>query len=498
MQVASAALVRCAIKPATNARECLAPRRIASLVVCWVGFACGGGAPAQQMQPASTAGDGSSATQSAPSGGLGAPAAIAANGVSGASAAAGVPAPAEAGTRAAVPPSAGAGAAAAGGAAGAAAAGTSASAAKPATAPAVVDGCGTTKLYQVPDDPGERGPWPVGVKTVKIPISGGMLTTEVWYPAPLSSEAGMPAATYDLSSWLPAGEAAKIPASENDPQTCDCYRDLPVDSAHGPYPAVVFVHGLGSFRTGSLTTMTQWASRGFIVVAADHPGDYLTDFLASASLGACKGSGGPGADRVRDIDAILAALKEPSGVLGFLGTSIDSTRLALAGHSQGGGAVAGLSSRAHVQVIITLAPLGGGAVSASADLKSVLNVTGMADSVTTYSASRNAYDSSASPKRIVGITGAGHIDVTDLCKSKNKAGKVGIDVATAHGVCGASVLAGLAQCGAASATDVAPLIVSYATSAALEETLLCKEREPAFATLKTKFPAVGEFMESLK
>jgi dienelactone hydrolase len=481
-------------------RERVSLRRIVSLLACFVGFACSSSGPVQRAQPASVAGGGPASTQTAPSGGVGAAAmSAAAGGVSGANPASVGSPTAQAGTSApTAPPTASASGTAGTPSPATTAAGMSAGHGGTSAPPAVVDGCGTTKLYQVPDDPGERGPWAVGVRTVKIPITGGMLTTEVWYPATLGSEIGMTQATYDLSSWLPAGEGAKIPASENDPQKCDCYRDLPVDAAHGPYPAVIFVHGLGSFRTGSLTTMTQWASRGFIVVAADHPGDYLTDFLASASLGACKGSGGPGADRVRDIDATLAALKDSSGVLGFLGTSIDSTRLALAGHSQGGGAVAGLSSRAHVQVIITLAPLGGGAVSASADLKSVLNVTGMADSVTTYSASRNAYDSSASPKRIVGITGAGHIDVTDLCKSKNQAGKVGIDVAKQHNVCGASVLAGLAQCGDASVTDVAPVIVNYATTAALEETLLCKERKPAFAALKTKFSAVGESLESLK
>lgn len=367
----------------------------------------------------------------------------------------------------------------------------------PSAEPMVVNGCGETKIYKAPDDPSQFGPWAVGVRTVKIPITGGTLTAEVWYPAAFGSEQGKSNEAYDLRVWLPKGEAMKIPETANKLAVTEAYRDLPIDAAHGPYPAVLFAHGLGSFRIANASMMTSWASRGLIVVAADHPGDFLTDYLISFSLGSCPASGNPAADRVRDIDATLAALRSGAADFAFLGSSLDKTRLGLSGHSQGGGAVAGLSSRDAVQIILTLAPLGGGAVSASPTLKSVINVTGMDDNVTTYSAAKSGYNSSPKPKRIVGITGAGHIDVTDLCKERNNMGKVGLDVALEYGVCGASVLAPLAQCGAASATQDSPLITNYATTAALEETLLCQDRKAAFANLKTKYPLVGEFLESL-
>src|SRR5580698_6000551 len=77
--------------------------------------------------------------------------------------------------------------------------------------PTETPGCGTTMLLTVPDDPSLPGPWPVGVQTVSIPVNGGgppdggvgvtgtaggasgtgfNLTTEIWYPATLGSEAG--------------------------------------------------------------------------------------------------------------------------------------------------------------------------------------------------------------------------------------------------------------------------------------------------------------------
>lgn len=59
------------------------------------------------------------------------------------------------------------------------------------------------------------------------------------------------------------------------------------------------------------------------------------------------------------------------------------------------------------------------------------------------------------------------------------------------------ILAALAQCGGdAVATEASPLIVNYATTAALEETLKCQNRDAAFSALQMKFPAVSEFLHT--
>jgi hypothetical protein len=362
-------------------------------------------------------------------------------------------------------------------------------------APAEVAGCGSTKLYQVPDDTGVPGPWPVGVKTAKLTITGGTIPVEVWYPAPLGSNAGKSQVTYDLTSWLPAGQATKIPASENKLQTCSCYRDLPIDAAHGPYPAVIFIHGTGSFRTASLTQMTQWASRGFIAVAADHPGLFLTDFLAGLSLGACAGTG-IGQNLGRDVDAEIAALTNKTGDFAFFGGHVDMSRIGMSGHSQGASNAATFGNKPNVQVDIPLADLGGTVVPSTSALKSVLVIGGMSDSVVAYSSDTAAYNGSPSPKRLVGITGGDHLDVTDLCMDTNSSGKTGIQVATQYGVCSASALAALAKCGTLSPASLGPEITNYVTTAALEETLHCANRSAAFSGLKTKYTQVGDFQHT--
>jgi hypothetical protein len=359
--------------------------------------------------------------------------------------------------------------------------------------PDVVDGCDGQKLYKVPDDTGALGPWPVGVKTIKVPVGSTQLTAEIWYPAKFGSNAGMEKVTYDLRDWLPPEDQGKVPDSDNKSPVCECYRDLPIDTDHGPYPGIVYVHGLGSFRIASLTTMELWASRGFIVVAADHPGDFLTDYLAS--FGGCTGSGlvDPG-DMSTEAAGEFAALTGETGDFAFLGTALDKTRLGMGGHSLGGQATADSAGNTqNVQIAITLAPLGGGTLTGSQNLKSALQITGTADGVTGYSTTW--YPVAQTPiKRMIGILGAGHIDVSDLCKDKNDAGLRSIDVANKDGVCGAAAISGLAQCGDDPASEEqAPLIVGYATTAALEETLHCQDRTAAFDMLQSKFSTVSTF-----
>ncbi|HVZ31277.1 MAG TPA: hypothetical protein VG963_02570 [Polyangiaceae bacterium] len=355
--------------------------------------------------------------------------------------------------------------------------------------PPVVPGCGDAQLYQVSDDPGEAGPWPVGVKTATVGLFSPT-TVEIWYPAVRGSEAGQEPATYDITSWLPEGQAAKLQPGDNYPQTCDCYRDLPIDDAHGPYPGVVFVHGTGSFRTASLSTMTQWASRGFVVVAADHLGFYLKDILALASLGECDGSGVLVPDLSGDIDAEIAALTEASGDFAFLGDAVDSTRLAVAGHSLGAQAAAEASTKPNVQVVIPLSTPTGSSPSPS--LKSTLIVAGLADTVWDYATNTAAYQSSPAPKRLVGIEGANHLDVTDLCSVTNASGQTSIEVGNERGICGMWLLNALAQCGSMDDPKKGPEIVNYASTAALEETLHCQDRGDAFALLTTRFWEVGD------
>jgi pimeloyl-ACP methyl ester carboxylesterase len=366
-------------------------------------------------------------------------------------------------------------------------------------------------MLSVPDDPSARGPWDVGVRTVKI----GRLTTEVVYPAQPGSTAGKPEATYDIRDWLPASERSKVPADHSPavgPIGGHFYRDVPIDAAHGPYPVVIFIHGTASMRIASGSINATWASRGFVVLAADYPGMFLADILCNTPGCTCTATGAQ--DVPGDVTTQLNALRTPTGDLSFLASHVDTTRVGVSGHSQGGCIAAQLSTDPNVQVVIPMSA--SFPVTASTTLKSLMFVAGQGDTVIGYNQSlvgnwvcppgstsdTGAYQASPGPpkvkKRLVGIAGGGHLVPTDLCQ-KNAQGNNAIQEAHAGAVCGIdnAVLIGLPalfDCGTID-WQVGVKDVTYASTAALEETLMCKDRSAQFSSLKTNNPTVGEFQE---
>jgi hypothetical protein len=346
---------------------------------------------------------------------------------------------------------------------------------------AEVQGCDDTALLASDADPARRGPWPVGARTVGV----AGLTTEVWYPAVPGSESGLAAARYDLREQLPEADRDKIPDEDNPWQACDCHRELPLDRAHGPYPLVLFVHGTAGFRTQTLHQMTHWASRGFVVIASDHPGIMLMDALAFMF----------GGDQTADATAVLDAVA--AGEVDFLDGQLDLGRVALAGHSAGGGAIAGLGGRDGVQVLM---PLASGGTDSGASLRSTLAMGGLTDGVIPFDNTESGYDGSPAPKRLVGIAGAGHLAFSDLCVVGRDQGGM-LQVATDHGIEVNPLIAGLARDGCEEgdlAAEEGWAIIDHATTAALEETLHCRaDSAAALAGIAARYPAVEVYREDL-
>jgi hypothetical protein len=373
-------------------------------------------------------------------------------------------------------------------------------------------GCGAN-LLPVPDDLKLRGPWDVGVRTVKI----GRLTVEVMYPAKPGSSAGKPETTYDIRAWLPQQEISKVPADHSPavgPIGGHFYRDVAIDDEHGPYPVVIFIHGTASFRIASASTNAHWASRGFVVLAADYPGLGLADQLSSTLDCDYPTSGEQ--DLPGDVKTQMDALNQASGDLAFLAKRVDMTRVGISGHSQGGCIAATLSTLPNVRIVMPWS--GATVVEESSTLESIMYVSGIDDQVIGYTelgigivvcplgsvTTETAFEGSPGPpkvkKRMVGISGGGHLVVTDLCQ-KNVQGKNAIEEAAADGVCGvdSAVIIGLPalfDCGTID-WKLGVEAVNYVTTAALEETLQCRDRTKQFASLKANLPQVGDFREQL-
>jgi hypothetical protein len=366
----------------------------------------------------------------------------------------------------------------------------------------------------VPSDPGVRGPWKVGVQTVTI----GRLTVEVTYPAQPGTESGKPEVTYSAADWLPGMEATKVKTPTFlAPVGGDLYRGLPIDAAHGPYPVIINIHGTASFRVANISMLTHWASRGFVVVSADYPGLGLHDMLASTIDCNLPTTGSQ--DVPTDVTTQITALASPTGPLAFLAGHIDTNRLGITGHSQGACITATLATDPHVQVVVPMA--GSVAVTSSSTLKGIAFIAGIDDKVITYNSAlgsignvvctqgnlqqsdTGAYTASPGPpavkKRLVGITGGGHLSVTDLC-TLNAAKVDAAHEAINDKVCGVgdAVIIGLAALDDCGTVDMNTGIhdTNYASTAAFEEVLMCTDRNAAFANLKQNLPTVGDYQQA--
>ena len=68
----------------------------------------------------------------------------------------------------------------------------------------------------------------------------------------------------------------------------------------------------------------------------------------------CSGTGiAPDFEHTRDLPALFAALAQPTGIFNFLQGSVDSKRVALAGHAEGAGYAADNGAQPGVKAILT-------------------------------------------------------------------------------------------------------------------------------------------------
>ncbi len=324
--------------------------------------------------------------------------------------------------------------------------------------------CAGAHLLPSPDDLAARGPWPVGVRTIDV----GGLRVEVWYPARPGSEQGVAAVRYDPRDSMPASEAAKIPDSATAWLACDCVRDVPVDTTHGPYPVVMFLHGAASFRFQSVFLATHWASRGFVTVAPDLPGVGLR-----ATLG-----GEPTAFPLSVPSDLLAAIVNRPGSrdpFEFVRPQL-GPRLAIVGHSLGAVLATSLGDRPEIAVRIALA---GTLDRSGAGSRLIMN--GETDGIAPPSRAPDRLAGLPSPARAAIVRGAGHLAFTDLCQLGADRGGM-LAIARAHGVNIPDMIVTLATDGCrptdAPFATTAPAIRAL-TAGVLEETLRCDPTKAA-------------------
>lgn len=342
-----------------------------------------------------------------------------------------------------------------------------------------------TNLLPNPPDPSQTGPYPVIGRTFQN-FTGQErdFRIEVWYPA--AAVTG-PLRVYDTREHLPERYENNIPPGIVD-QYCACYSDgIP---GVGPFPVILFIHGSGGYRNQAMTQVTHWASRGFVVFAADHPGITLEHAL---DLG-----GGFIPDQAGDGRLMLSIIRNigANPTLSFLDGVVDPSRIAITGQSAGAGATVAIQDEG-----IVLMPMSGSGTLNQGDSHFVIG--GDIDRVIPYASQQASYaTSSGAPKRLLGLAQSGHLGTTpDMCFVGRDEGGF-IAIAIRFGISEAILFAGLYD-GCEEDIHLPPEAVwpplHFSTSAVLEETLMCDETMAGkLSQIALIYPeAVFEYQETL-
>ncbi len=266
----------------------------------------------------------------------------------------------------------------------------------------------------------QRGPYAAGVTT--LDVAG--VPTEVWYPAAVSAAEGRPRATYDMRTWLPEAERAKIPDAAAPIQPMDAVRDLPLARGRR-FRVVLFSHGLGGYRMQTSFLMTHLASWGFVVVAPEH---------VERGLAVVLGGDFSKIDTTKAPDQLRGALArmrtESTLPGGRFENGLELDRIAVSGHSMGGASASALAGDPGIRVTVLLASPGYGDLPPE---QPSLSLWGAADHVATPGSLAQAFAKRPSPRRSIGIARAGHLAFTDLCAIGREKGGV-LQIAADHGI----------------------------------------------------------------
>lgn len=181
------------------------------------------------------------------------------------------------------------------------------------------------------------------------------------------------------------------------------------DVGAGPYPLIVFAHGLGGTPQGYINVLAAWASEGFVVAAPLFP-------LSNGNV-----AGGPDAGDVVNqpkdmtfvISSVLADSRVPSGVLSGL---VDPDEIGAAGHSNGAVTTLGLVANTccynpAVKAAVVMAGTTEGFPPGHYDFSKappLLLVHGTADQLIPYRSAPLIYNEARGPKGLLTLVGGSH------------------------------------------------------------------------------------------
>ncbi len=261
----------------------------------------------------------------------------------------------------------------------------------------VVAGCGSSSAGAGPAPAPPVAHHAVGVLTETLVDTSR--STPAWGPNPT-----LPDRTLVTTVWYPAvGKRGGSPVTDAVP-----------DRAGGPYPLIVFGHGLGSMPQFYGSLLATWAAAGFVVAAPRFP---------LSNLGTPGGpDGGDVGNQPADMSYVIGAVlqesaapsgRDPGGILAGL---VDPSEVGAAGHSNGAITTLGLVGDTccrdpRVKAAVVMAGTTEGFFSGTYVLPEappMLVVHGTADPLIPYRDAVIVFDQARGPKALLTVHGGGH------------------------------------------------------------------------------------------
>jgi len=181
----------------------------------------------------------------------------------------------------------------------------------------------------------QRTVFPVGISSFTV--------DDPTRPTPVTAaQPGSPSRTMQVRIWYPAVSPSLESVRDDDfasiPDPTPQF-DAPPATGSGPFPLIVFGHGLGATPAQYGDLLSTWAAAGYVVAAPAFP-------LSNEDSPGVPDAGDV-ANQSGDISAVITrAIELSSSAEGrALAGMVDAERIGVAGHSNGGITVAGLIGR---------------------------------------------------------------------------------------------------------------------------------------------------------
>ena len=287
-----------------------------------------------------------------------------------------------------------------------------------------------------PPDPGEPGPYPVGVTTMQFsdPARSEILTgkarallTEIWYPAAEETR-DLPKnrlLDFILRGTNPSvGLLLKLAFDIDLDEMDSTFQNFAVRDARirdGKYPLILFSHGNGGLRFQNAFLCEHLASHGYIVAAPDHTGNAAVTFVDGQPIRINEqGRDQAAKDRPLDIRFLMDEFTRLNqGADSRFLDRIDLDKIGVTGHSFGGYTstwVADTDPR--VKAIAPMAGVARERVNYDCPVLVLMATEDKTMGLDGNANIRRYYEESKGPRYFVEFKNAGHFSFTEMYQFK--------------------------------------------------------------------------------